>query len=601
MSGFIFILNQNNEPVSKNLMQKLVDSLHTKGPDRKSIHIEENIAMGHTLFKTTYESEYDNQPTSVDGKTWIVSSARIDRRYELVKKLGIDKDIDLSKCDDSELILHAYRYWGDKCTKHLIGDYAFVIWDKQQKRVFCARDQLGMKQLYFAYKNHLLIISNSLYTLTKHPQITNTFNRKSIGGFLLFGDHTWLDKSMTVFRDIKSLLPAHQLISEERGRYPTISKYWSISYDTPVLEYKKKSDYIEHFNELFEIAVRDRIRNSSIAITMSGGMDSTSIAAVAKEIQGKSLNTFNIQAITAVYDKVHPCQERYYSKLVSEKLNIPIHYLSGDNYKIFDPYVLTTRPLEMLTPSFWLDIHKTLLCFSRVYLNGASADNLLNFSPPFSFKNNINIPILFFQMLKMRLLYGKFPPLGLNIKKRILHKTENNIISTSGYPTWLNPEFEEAEQLKEEWREVKMRKFRQMHKVHSGVYNSLLFPEWSSDDILMSPLTTFPEARDPFLDIRIIEFIFSLPLLPWLFNKHILREAMIDKLPKKVIRRPKTFLGNLNTSLINKPESKWLNDWKPHDILKEYILLNKVKPLTQQTHDMELRPLYLEKWLQHIK
>jgi len=132
MSGFITIYNINGEPVDRSLLHSLTQTLKFRGPDKQKIWVENNIGMGHALFKTTFEAEYENQPATIDQKVWITYSARIDDRKNLINKLGMKKEIDFNKTPDSELILHAYRKWGENCLDHLLGDFAFVIWRYQQ-------------------------------------------------------------------------------------------------------------------------------------------------------------------------------------------------------------------------------------------------------------------------------------------------------------------------------------------------------------------------------------------------------------------------------------------------------------------------------------
>ena len=101
MSGFITIYNTNGEPVDEPLIHSLTHTLKFRGPDRKKVWIDGNIGMGHTLFKTTFEAEYENQPSTLDQNVWITCSARIDDRKNLVKKLGISTQINLSKTPDN--------------------------------------------------------------------------------------------------------------------------------------------------------------------------------------------------------------------------------------------------------------------------------------------------------------------------------------------------------------------------------------------------------------------------------------------------------------------------------------------------------------------
>ena len=136
MSGFITIYNTDQEPVDRSLIYSLTQTLKSRGPDQQNIWVDGNIGMGHTLFKTTFEAEYENQPATIDNKVWITCSARIDDRENLVNKMGMKKEINLSMTPDSELILHAYRKWGEECLTHLLGDFAFVIWDNRKKNSF---------------------------------------------------------------------------------------------------------------------------------------------------------------------------------------------------------------------------------------------------------------------------------------------------------------------------------------------------------------------------------------------------------------------------------------------------------------------------------
>ncbi len=283
MSGFVAIVNTDGTPVDRELLERLTDTLRFRGPDRQKIWIDGNVGFGHALFKTTYEAEFEAQPASLEGDIWIIGSARIDARQDLINKLGLQSEVRLDKTSDSDLILYAYRAWGEKWVENLLGDFAFVLWDNRKKRFFCARDHFGMRQLYYAHIGNCFIVSNTLHCILRHPAVSTRFDDRAIGGFLLFGDHTWLDKELTVYTDIKSLLPAHLLVLNN-GK-TTVRKYWDIPAEVPLLRYRKESDYIDHFQEVFKRAISDRLRINRVVLSMSGGMDSSSIAATLCEIR----------------------------------------------------------------------------------------------------------------------------------------------------------------------------------------------------------------------------------------------------------------------------------------------------------------------------
>lgn len=601
MSGFITIYNTDKKPVDRQLIHSLTQTLKFRGPDQQKVWTDNHIGMGHALFKTTFEAEYENQPATIDNKVWITCSARIDDRENLVNKMGMTQSLDLSKTPDSELILHAYRKWGEACLDHLLGDFAFVIWDQTQQKLFCARDRFGANQLYYAEKNNSIIICNTLNTIKQHPLISRQLNNKAIAGFLLLGDHTWLDKSLTVLQDITSLLPAHSLTVQNDTI--TIKKYWDVPLNLPLLRYKKKSEYIDHFLEVFKTAIKDRIRTDSLTISLSGGMDSSSIAATVRLLEKeKKIPPLTLHAVTGVYDRIIPCQERYFSGIVSEHLKIPIHYISGDDYPFMRPLVLTTRPLEINTFSFWKDIKKTFSSYSRVVLTGAAADNLLTFSPAITTFKEVNPFKVIADISQLSKRYHQRPAIGtglISALRQISNRKED--IEPYPFPDYFNKEFEKTMGMREMWDKVLRWEPEELHSRHPRAHTALLGAYWNTDDIIMNSEFTFAEERDPFLDLRLIEFLFAIPSLPWFFKKHILREAMAELLPTEILRRPKTLLGNIQERFMRETASAWIKRWEPSYHLSVY--LDKKKAVTylreedQQSNYLGLRTLTLDMWL----
>ena len=141
MSGLVAIVDLEGAPVDPNLLGKLTDALDSRGRDEKKTWINGHIGLGHTLHKTTNEAEYEHHPCTLDGNVWLIASARVDAREELVKKLGLQHQLKLKQTPDTELILHAYHTWGERCLDHILGDFAFVIWDSKRQKLFSARDR----------------------------------------------------------------------------------------------------------------------------------------------------------------------------------------------------------------------------------------------------------------------------------------------------------------------------------------------------------------------------------------------------------------------------------------------------------------------------
>lgn len=606
MSGFVAIVNTDGTPVDRELLERLTDTLRYRGPDRQKIWIDGNVGFGHALYKTTYEAEYEAQPASLEGDIWITGNARIDARRDLINKLGLQSEVRLDQTPDSDLILHAYRAWGEKSFENLLGDFAFVLWDNRKKKLLCARDHFGMRQLYYAHIGNCFIISNTLHCMLQHPAVSKKLDDRAIGGFLLFGDHTWLDKAMTAYADVKSLLPAH-VLALNKGK-TTVRKYWDIPDDIPLLRYRKESDYINHFQEVFKRAVRDRLRTNRVVISMSGGMDSSSIAATLREIQEERGQDFHCNAVTVIYSKVHPCQEHFFADLVAHRLGLSIHYINGDQYPFFSQPIPTTRPLEIEQPSLWLDIMRKESKLGRVVLTGAAGDNLLKYPANLIACKTCNPCKILFNIILLRKRYRKIPGFGTGLLNKLkdglsIHRDKS--VAPYPYPSWMNNEFEERMRLKEWWAEewTSPQQPFVFRSRQSMLHDSLIKPDWCVDDIVKNSDFTLPEQRDPYLDIRMVEFVLSLPPLPWLFNKYILRRAMETKLPAEIIERPKTPLGNLHHSLLQLPDTQWIDEWQPRPELKRYVVRSKISRLAGGISEplssyVNLRPLLLNRWLE---
>jgi asparagine synthase (glutamine-hydrolysing) len=162
MSGIVGIVNLDGAPVSRLLLKEMTDHLAFRGPDAQNMWIEGEVGFGHTMLRTTWESEGEHQPFSLDGQVWITADARVDDRENLVEKLASKGQEVVSTAPDAELILRAYHAWGEHCVEYLLGDFAFAIWDRHLQRVFCARDHLGIRPFYYFQSGKTFVFSNTL-------------------------------------------------------------------------------------------------------------------------------------------------------------------------------------------------------------------------------------------------------------------------------------------------------------------------------------------------------------------------------------------------------------------------------------------------------
>ena len=182
-----------------------------------------------------------------------------------------------------QLILLPTKLWGENCLDHLIGDFTFAIWDSCAAASFVRATRWASSRSSTRISVRLLVFSNTLDCVRRHPAVSDRLNDLSIADFLLFD--IIQDLSATAFADIHRLPPAHALLCEQQ--HVSVRRYWQPSAAAPV-HYQRPDEYVEHFNELLDTAVADRLRSESACIFMSGGLDSPTVAAGATRVSARN-------------------------------------------------------------------------------------------------------------------------------------------------------------------------------------------------------------------------------------------------------------------------------------------------------------------------
>ena len=606
MSGFVAVVNTDGAPVDRPLLQDLTASLYFRGPDRQQVWTGGSVGLVHTLFATTREARLEQQPATLDGLVWITGCIRIDAREELVSRLGLQRSLRLEDTPDSHLVLHAYGVWGEQCLAHLLGDFAFALWDNINNTLFCARDRFGLRQLVYAQRGATFVAGNSIHSLLRHPGISDRLSEAAIGDFLLFGDHRWGDRSRTAFEDICALEPAHCLVLDN-GRVRT-RRYWDAPHDLPPIRYRHERDYAEHFEELLRAAVSDRLRSRDVVVSLSGGMDSTSVAATVRDIQHRQNGEPVLHATTVLHDSVHASLERIYVEQASRHLGLRPHYLDAGSYPLLGQWVQTTCPLELYQPRLWFDLERSALTWGRVFLTGDGGDELFSPATVMNAIKSTGAATALVAALRLRLLYGRAPKpgTGLGVLLRRLRRHGRDREPPYPYPDWLNPELERNLNLKQRWAHYWQRRQPPGFEATAGSARAMVTPDWNTDDVFTNCGVTLAERRCPFLDPRLLEFVLSLPALPWLFNKHLLRVAMTDKLPAAILARPKTPLGNVHDSLLAVEKPVFDDSCRPATELSRFVAPGRIEAPAAAAGDsarcyVNLRPFLLDVWLKNLR
>jgi asparagine synthase (glutamine-hydrolysing) len=536
VSGLAGVVNLDGAPVDQPALARMTQSLTFAGPDNHSIWIDGAAGFGHTLLKTTDESVFEQQPYTLDGKVWVVADARIDARRDLLAKLKAGGQDARRDATDVELIARAYSVWQEDCVDHLLGDFAFGIWDKPLRRLFCGRDHLGAKPCYYASLGKTVVFSNSLDTVRLYPGVSGRLNDLAVADFLLFNIN-W-DGARTIFADIGRLPPAHTATWSAGGMHSR--QYWKLPVDEPIF-YPKDDDYLDHFKESLQEAVADRLRTSRISLFMSGGLDSTTLAATAKRLLRVRGEDSGLHAFTIVHDRDD--QERAHARFAAENLGIPIEFQYWDpkqfNVEWHQTAFHTPEPVPYPTDLPWeCANHQRMASWSRVAFYGEGPDNALLFEwrPYLSYlMRKKRLGRLFYDLYFQTVLHGRLPLPSFSWRQ------ESSERNREDFPDWLQPDFEKRMELRSRWEEIRMQKSAP-HPIRPVGYSSFSHPLWQAMFERYQPEYTKAqlEVRHPFLDVRLLRFLLAIPSLPWCRHKYLLRRAMRGSLPDEVLARPKT-------------------------------------------------------------
>lgn len=605
MSGVVGMGYSDGRPVRRELLERMTHALSFRGPDSKRVWLDGSVGLGHaTHFIAGDETRGAGPENSADGN-WVSADIRLDAREELIAELQSHGREARANSSDSQLLLAAYAIWAECCLEHIFGDFAFILWDSSQKRFFCACDQFGVRRLYLAHLGPLFLCSNTLDCLRLHPEISPRLNDETIGDFLLFGKNQ--NPATTVFRDIQRLPGGHYLKWSPNSIQ--VAEYWRPPLDG-LIRYKKKSEYIEHFDQLLRTAVADRTRGTKAGILLSGGLDSSSVAAFCTGERQRS-GSPELHAFTITAENSNDDEDGSAAETVARALNIPLHRTFADRVSLFDDWdsIHWPEPVDDPLAAGMVRQFAQIARHAPVVLSGEGSDNLMEFEPwPYlrdlwqtGCRIRAGRELAEHVFVRFRAPDGLGGPL-----RRITHLASRLKEDKPEFPRWLNPDFVAALKLRERWPEPKNGIPWNAHPYHPRAYASLFFPEWSymfeREDAAFT--RALVEVRYPFLDLRLVNYLLAIPAMPWFFRKFLLREAVRGRIPESIRRRPKR--GVQTDPLVCAAQNKgfWLRETSFWCQTKQYVdpkaLAGFVWRADSERVAAKLRPWCLDLWLKRV-
>ncbi|MFJ5759864.1 lasso peptide isopeptide bond-forming cyclase [Neobacillus sp. NPDC093182] len=566
MSAIAGIYHLNDEPINLEHGWRMMKELEKYPANDVQTWHSNKVFLGCHAQWITPESIGEQLPFyDYERQLAITADAIIDNREVLFEKLHVHKE-DRNKITDSQLILLAYHKWGEESPKFLVGDFAFMIWDERQHKLFGARDFSGSRTLYYSLKEHQIVFCTAIKPILSLPTMGKKIDEQWLAEFLAIPvNFESVDPFLTVYKNIEQVPPSHS-ISVVNGRV-SFSRYCKLT-EGNKLKLDSDEEYEEAFREAFGSAVKSRIRSyQKVGAHLSGGLDSGAVASfAAKELRSdnKKLHTFSYVPVEDFVDWTHKSRianEKAYIKSTVEFVgNINDQYLSFSERSPFteidDSLDIHEMPYKFFENTFWLKgiYEQASQQGIGVLLNGQRGNWTISWGPLLDYYALLLKKMKWIHLFQELNLYSQ----NIAVKKsRIMTEVRKkafpsfySLVQTKEqfhFPKIINPGFAQETRVFDKLQEhgidisaslspsayeVRRRQFEQLYYWNStGTYSSKLSLKYSIWD------------RDPTNDLRVIKFCMSVPEEQYVrkgLDRSLVRRATKSLLPDKVRLNQKT-------------------------------------------------------------
>ncbi len=376
MSGIVGMWNLDGKPVEREVLARMSGTMAHRGPDGEEMWIKGPVGLGCQLLRVTPESEKEAQPLVGPSGAVVVFDGRLDNREELLASLRDSHHVS-SSSPDPALVLAAYEAFGDRLPERLAGDFALGLFDPNRQQLLLVRDAIGIRPFYYYRTSDTFLFASEIKALLAHPAVSSKPNDDTLADFLLDNVR---DLEMTFFDGISSLPPAHMVLLTPQSF--SKRRYWDFD---PASHVRLGSfdEYTGAFRHLFEQAVRRRLRSAHpVAVSVSGGLDSSSILCVAETLARCEPSVPPLRGVSYISTDGSPSDEQGFLVEVEKKYETTIHRVPIGPVGLLDGAEEGLWHFEVP----WLDeqwsnirtFHRTIQQLgARVVLTGHWADQVL--------------------------------------------------------------------------------------------------------------------------------------------------------------------------------------------------------------------------------
>lgn len=481
---------------------------------------------------------------SDDQRLAMVWDGRLDNRDELCSTLRAYPS-ETANWSDAKFALKAYQRWGEVCAKYLVGDFAFAVWHEHERRLFCARDPMGIRPFYYREEPGRILFGSDIQPIRWLADSRLGFNKGLLALFLrgMFGS------PHETFISGVSQLPAGHSMTVTRGAI-NFTRHWEPNPFEPIT-HKTLDEYVDHFLDVFDTAIRARLRGTQpVGISLSGGLDSTSIACSVSELERRTPNhPWRLIGLSSVFDEIKSADESEFIRAVESQTGIDTHFMTADELWGWKPVGGSDHWWSQPYPIPFMARHDALLSAARGHgctamLTGEGGDEL--------FYQGFSHMVDLLRNRRFREFRHEYNHLYPASRREVFKATAHWVAPTvilKGYD-WMKPRKARAPWL----NESRIRRDQgAAHSVRSrDRKNASLYADSEYVGIVNIARAPFLpylteayrrhgiEARHPFYDRRVVEFLSRIP--PELKfqhgrTKYLLRYAMRQRVPESILLR----------------------------------------------------------------
>jgi asparagine synthase (glutamine-hydrolysing) len=539
----------------KKLLKKMCDIMQHRGPDDSGYFLDKNVGLGNRRLSIIDVKGGKMPIHNEEGNIWITFNGEIYNYKDWMDNLESGGHKFYTRTD-TETIIHLYEKFGEKCVSKLRGMFVFAIWDSEKKKLFIARDRLGIKPLYYSQTKNSFIFGSEIKSLLMHPEMKREIDMQALYYFLIF---RYVPSPLTLFKNIKKLPPGHTLSLDGKLK---VKNYWSIE-SKPERVYSDNY-YIKKSKELFQESVKMRLMSEvPLGAYLSGGLDSTAVVGMMSQLMDEPVKTFSVGFEDSRADETN------YSRLVAEHFGtdhhqfitkekdiklLPLITWYADEPLLADPACIPTYQLSRLSKKYVTvilsgDGGDEIFIGYEINKIVALLEKYLKFVPK-NVKDKIvwRIPV----MMPVKILDRFFSfssslgPRGIKRSGDLIKNFENN--GEDAYISMMGvfDKEETSDILKTKFdTKISEKYFLSNKNLFNQVVDFEIGVKLPEDYLTMKDKMTMAESielRVPLLDHELVDFSMKIPnklKLQYGKEKYVLREMMKSYSPKKIVNREK--------------------------------------------------------------